>query len=511
MWQMGALAGSTSAHQGFPGPDFLLTVDAPIMAIMFVILKSISGSPVVAWNVSLVGGLLVLLWGTISLAHRLSPKSSVLPRVALVIAIMGAPGWVTLVDYLGMSAIPMMVLPLALSTIDKWIQPRAKPLLGLCAGTLGVVAASGHWVTSVLVMAVLIPMVVIQCRNIEGRQVWVRAGWATLPALMMCIVLVGLNAAPHKGLRIPPETLGATWIYQLEGALQLPATAVVALPGLGLLLLVLAGVAARPVRTVGWLLVGAWGILLAAGLGADGYQSLAPAHQLALRIPVLNHLDSWWAIAPLVSIPLGLIAMTGAEALHKVRRERLAAVVLMMALVDQTIPNMRSQPDRAFPAEPPRGVQTALSNMPDGGVLQLPAADHMCTTHQLWQLAHGRPVSTPPRGQADGGMKVSYIARLTARQVAEPGVRASTDSPIDPDTFECAASDIGTLQDLGFIAVVLDRSRGLPPLVDQTLSFVLGEPVFDDDEAAVWSLEKLESKASSRPCPLPKNPHKRPI
>ena len=332
MWQMGALAGATSAHQGFPGPDIMLKVDAPIMAMVFVSLKSILGSPVIAWNLSLVGGLLVLLWGTISLAQRLSPKASVLPRVALVIAIMGAPGWVTLVEHLGMSAIPMMVLPLALSTIDKWIQPKASTLLGFLAGGLSVVAASGHWVTSVLVMAVLIPMVVIQCRNIEGRQVWIRAAWATLPALIVCILLVGLNAAPHKGLRIPPETLGSTWIYQLEGVLQLPATAVVALPGLGLLLLVLAGVAARPVRTVGWLLVGAWGILLAAGLGADGYQSLAPAHQLAHRIPLLNHLDSWWAIAPLVSIPLGLIAMTGAEALHKVRRERLAAVVLMMAL-----------------------------------------------------------------------------------------------------------------------------------------------------------------------------------
>ena len=124
-----------------------------------------------------------------------------------------------------------------------------------------------------------------------------------LPGLILGVIHIGTQAEPGSGITVDAALIGSAWIHQMEGALALPATAAAALPGLGILLLALAGVAARPMQTAGWLLVSAWGILLAAGLSPDGLSSWSPAHQLADRIPLLGHLDSWWAIAPLVSCP----------------------------------------------------------------------------------------------------------------------------------------------------------------------------------------------------------------
>jgi len=506
MWQMWSVGTAESTHLGFPGPPPSTLLDAPIMALVFVALKAILGNALVAWNTGIGLGFLVLLLGTLDLVHRLSPNSPMLARLTMVIAVVAAPGWSPVVGHLGMAAVPMMCVPLAISILDRWIQPHAGKGFGVLACVLTIVACSGHWTTTVFVLAILIPMAVIQCRNIEGRQAWLRALWVVSPGLLGGAILVGINAAPGNGINLSPESLGPEWIYQLEGALQLPATAVVALPGLGMLLLVLAGVAARPVRTVGWLLVGAWGILLAAGLGADGFEAFAPAHQLASRVPVLNHLGSWWGIAPLVSIPLGITAMYGVEALHKVRRERLAAAVLAVALIDQVLPTLTAPGAHAFRLNPSQGVQTALSNLPDGAVLQLPSAADGCTTHQLWQRSHGRAMSTPHRTGQDGGQQVSYMARLITRQMQTPGVQASAESPIDPATFICASGDIGTLQDLGFGAVVLDQTTGSPPVVANTLRLVLGEPIFEDERAAVWSLDGLQAADFTSPCPLPSRP-----
>jgi len=476
------------------------------MALLFIALKAVVGNALVAWNIAIGLGFLVLLVGTLDLGHRLSPNSPMLARLTLVIAVMAAPGWAPIVAHLGMAAVPMMLVPLTLSILDRWIQPQASKGFGVIACVLTLVACSGHWTTTVFVLAIFIPMAVIQCRNIEGRHVWIRAAWAVSPGVLLSAVLIGINAEPGNGITVLPENLGPEWIYQLEGALQLPATAVVALPGLGMLLLVLAGVAAQPVRTVGWLLVGAWGILLAAGLGVDGFEAFAPAHQLANRIPVLAHLGSWWGIAPLVSIPLGLTAMYGVEALHKVRRERLASAVLAVALIDQILPTVTAAEEQSFQLNPPQGVQTALSNLPDGAVLQLPPATDGCTTHQLWQRSHGRAMSTQHRTGQDGGLQVSYMARLIAQQMHTPGVHVSAESPIDPDTFMCASGDIATLQDLGFGAVVLDRTIGSPPVVRDTLRLVLGAPIFEDDRAAVWSLDGLQAVDFDAPCPLPSRP-----
>ena len=84
-----------------------------------------------------------------------------------------------------------------------------------------------------------------------------------------------------------------------------------------------------------------------------------------------------------------------------------------------------------------------------------------------------------------------------------PGAQTSEESPIDPDTFLCASGDIGTLQDLGFEAVVLDRKAASAPLVTDTLRFVLGQPIFEDDQALVWTINELESAVPPLPCPLP--------
>jgi len=362
----------------------------------------------------------------------------------------------------------------------------------------------GHWATTVFAMAIMIPMVVIQCRSLEGRQVWRRASAALLPGVILGVIHIGTQAEAGAGLEVNAALIGPAWISQMEGALALPATAAAALPGLGILLLALAGVAARPLQTAGWLLVSAWGILLAAGLSPDGLDTWSPAHQLSDRIPHLSHLGSWWAIAPLVALPMGLSAMVGVDILHRVRRDRLAMGVLVMAVVDQGLPAFTTTTPQSFVHKPPMGVMTALSNLAPGAVLQLPVhGANQCQTasmHRLWQRVHDRPVSTAKPDGEDGVMSLSYIARLAQddTMLSRP---ASKDSPIDPDTYRCAQADLKQLVDLGFAAVLLDHQADAPEQLGPTLTMLLGSPHYTDDHATVWPLTAPQEPPD--PCPLP--------
>ena len=502
LWSWSTLS-SGSTHLGFPGPTTSASLNSPSALVLFAGLMTLFG-PVASWNTAILLAMLVLLLGTLDLSRRVHPDAAPIARCALVIAVVGTAAWSPLIRHTGVSALPMTTLPLALGLLDRWIQPNGPRRWGVLAASATVFTMLGHWATTVFAIAIMVPMAVIQCRHLEGRQVWQRASGALLPGLLLGGIHIATQARAGAGIGVDAALLGPAWIHQMEGALALPATAAAALPGLGILLLALAGVAARPIKTVGWLLVSAWGILLAAGLSPDGLATWSPAHQLSARIPLLRHVGAWWAIAPLVALPMGLSAMIGVDILHRVRRDRLALGVLAMAVLDQSLPAFSTSTSQTFAHKPPMGVMTALSNLGPGAVLQLPAQHaSQCQTasmHRLWQRVHDRPVSTPKPNGENSVLSLSFLARLAQDHTALSRP-ASKDSPLDPYTYRCAQADLETLADLGFAAILLDHHADAPEQLSPALSMLLGPPHYSDNHAAVWPLAAVESPPA--PCPLP--------
>ncbi len=223
--------------------------------------------------------------------------------------------------------------------------------------------------------------------------------------------------------------------------------------------------------------------------------------------PSLTGMGSWWAVAPLVSLPLGVAAMRGVTALHKVQREKLAMAVLFIALIDQTIPTTGQFESRSI--SPSLGDQTLteLSNLSPGAILQLPANPHACAqraTHRLWQAVHGRAVSTAAPQGKDGGLQVSYLARLmTYREHDELSRNRSKEQPLDVDSFTCAQADIHTLHQLGFSAILLDNRSGEFEKHADILRQTMGNPGAGDQGVIVWAIEDSLSQIAPKPCPLP--------
>ena len=502
LWSAG-LTATDATQLNFPGPTDTATLPHPIWGGLFALLAGLAGA-YGAWNTLIAAAMVVLMIGTLDLSRRIQPDAAPIARATLVIAVVGSAAWSPLARHGGLSLLPMVLLPGTLGLLDRWIQPDARGAWGLLAGAAATLSVLGHWSTSVFVLAMLIPMVVLQCRNLEGRQVWRRAFIAIAPAVIAGVLHIRQTAGPDARLSVEAAALSSLWVHQLDSALALPATSAAALPGLGILLLALAGVSARPVQTVGWLLVSAWGILLAAGLSPDGLGQLGPAHHLAGRAPLLQDLGSWWAIAPLVALPMGLSAMIGVDILHRVRRERLAIAVLVMATIDQAGPTLAASGHQTFDAHLEAGAQTALSNLPAGAVLQLRgAATRECgddAVERLWQRWHGRPTSTVRGDERSAIMQVSYIAR-TANAISRASTPVSRASPIEGTAYTCALADLQSLHDMGFIAVLVNHERADNPHVVDMMTMLLGAPAFAGTQASVWAIDTPSEVPAA--CPLP--------
>ena len=509
LWSMwasldGAQAGA--GQLGFPAASQSPDGFAPTVWLLSHGLMLVLGNPIAVWNTILILGFIALTLGTIALGRKVSPDAPLVAQLTLILAVVGAAAWSPLLRQLGAGVMPLMLVPATLALIHAWIQPDASTTTGAAAATMFSLAVLGHWGGTVLIILMVPPMVVVIAQHIEGGQAWRRALGALAPGLVLGVAHILVSHQHLNGLPIDAGTIGPIWIHQWGGKLVLPSTAAVALPSLGILILALAGVAARPRSTAGWLLTATWGILLAAGTVAGTPSGVFPANHMVETFPLLADLHGWWAVAPLVAIPLGIAAMRGVESLHRVRRETLAWAVLGLALVDQTIPAATvSVPQRIAP-RPSGAVQTALSNLPSGGVLQLPIKTDSCDLlgkHRLWQRFHRRPVSTAGVDGRDGGLQVSYIARISQSLATDPPPRASTDSPLDPKAFMCAKADVMTLIDLGFVAVSLDLQAEAHPALAESLDMVLGPPMLQDDDAMVWALTDAGQTDGINACPLP--------
>lgn len=497
-----SIADSSAGGLGFPGLDALPTIAAPTIWIASKTLAQAGIEPIASWNALFGVAYVVLTLGCISLGRRISPNSPFIAQLTLLIAVVGCASWSPLLRQVGASIIPMMLVPMVLAQVHAWMHPDAHWRHGVAAAALFVAACLGSWGTSALVMLMTPTFAVVLGQRIEGHQARRRIAGALAPGLAAGCIHVALTHTEIHPLVVDAAALGPAWMTYAKGALALPATAAVALPSLGILLLALAGIASRPHITVGWLLTATWGILLAAATTSPAL----PVVHLADAFPPLAEMEAWWAVAPLVSIPLGIAAMHGVEALHRAQRDTLAMGVLALALLDQTIPLLTPTGPQRFSVAPPASLVEALRALPNGGVLQLPQTPLDCA-HQdklrLWQPIIRRPVSTAAWNGSDGAEPVSYIARLARELATAPPRRASHEAALGPPTFQCAVQDIFTLRDIGFAAVTVDKSAEAHPALMDGLRMVLGEPAAEDALMAVWSLVDAEPGDRGTPCPLP--------
>jgi hypothetical protein len=89
--------------------------------------------------------------------------------------------------------------------------------------------------------------------------------------------------------------------------------------------------------------------------------------------------------------------------------------------------------------------------------------------------------------------------------------RASKESPLTPEEYLCAISDVSTLKALGFSVVMLDNQNGQHEASADVLRQVLGGPVSIDKGIHIWAIEDAIKATSSSsppppPCPLPLPP-----
>jgi hypothetical protein len=504
IWAYADQASGDAVRMGYPAATQPIADTSPLATIIAGWLTNLFGSAAGGWNTTILFGFMALIGGTIWLAQRLSPSGTVLARLTFVIAVVGATGWSPLLLHLGVGAISLMWTPLFLALLHVWMQPRAHWAAGVGTATVYLAGMLGPWPLTALFIAMTVPMAVVMTRHLEGRDSLLRTGFSMAPGLLVGLSIIALGHTDATPYDVSPGLLAPAWIHQVKGALVLPATASVALPSLGILILALAGVSARPRGTAGWLLVATWGILLSGGTEPESTRFMLPAFQMGQSIPALQQLSAWWMVAPLVSIPLGIAAMRGVEALHKVRRDWIVLGVLLLAFVDQALPSIFYIQPHRINITAPLGVTSALGNIPEGAILQLPQTnDERTDSHRLWQRTHGRAISTAPPQGNDGGVLLSYLARLSTQFVHAPPTRPSADSPLSPSTYMCAAADLATLHDLGFTAVLLDRKVKAHPAHEEMLHMVLGEPIHADEYAALWSIQGALLSDPPDTCALP--------
>ncbi|MGB0641223.1 MAG: hypothetical protein ACPGTU_17945, partial [Myxococcota bacterium] len=177
---------------------------------------------------------------------------------------------------------------------------------------------------------------------------------------------------------------------------------------------------------------------------------------------------------------------------------------LLLAFVDQTIPSIIYAESRTIDPSAPTEITTALGTVPPGAILQLPqVGDERIDSHRLWQRTHQRAISTAPPTGTDGGVLLSYLARLSTQFVTNPPARPSADSPLSPAAYMCAAADLATLHDLGFAAVLLDKKETAHPAHEEVLRMVLGEPVHANEAAVLWSISEALLSDPPASCALP--------
>ena len=506
MW----VAGIPAPQIGFPHLSSPPETVSPAHFWLFAGLSRLTGTgpagAALAWNLAILCWLAIGIAGTVALIRRVIPKASAVVHGVAIIAIPASLGWSGAIVAGDVADLPALLLPAHLALLDRWVGKDRDPLSGLGAALLLVLSTLTRWQMSFFVLAMALPLATVMGRHLQDRSSIRRWAIALLPG-----VLVGIGHIwASDGALMPGPTASAAYLRAPLTALfaadqhTLLSPWLMALPALGILVMVLISTLDRPLASTGWWLCAAWGVLLAGGTTATPF--IAPGRRLADLFGVLQGITDWSMVTPLIAIPFGVLAAKGAAALERRHTRSVAIALALAALADQShhLIGMHTD-DRRFEVRPTRVAKIAFEQIPPGAVLELPFAPDRSPARGaalLDQLMHRRPVSIGASAGGEGAIALSYLARLTLRMQLDPGPLPSPQMPLHPQEFLCAAADISQLEELGFTAVAY---RGLPDPAHptwQTLSVVLGKPAFRDRTFTVWSLQNATHSSTEGPCPL---------
>ncbi len=482
-------------------PLHLLLV-APLDALSRAMGAGLAGATA-GWNLLHLGSLLLLAWGAWRLAARLgaSPRGKALAAVgALATPYLQAGLSLGRSELLG-----CLLLPLLLSLLVDLLRPelsgpeppagapavsprRAGLLAALCLAAIGL---SG-WQALLLCLLALVPAVLLLARGpglaTAARRLLPVGLGAT--ALLLPMLLVHLGTDPWwtgrlaEKVSLGPDAEGSALaaLLRLDGLRPAMATTVPAYPGLGLLLLALAGLVPR--RTRAWAALALFLVLLAVGprlqLPGGARADIGPAWVLVQLLPPYGGLVDWARVAlvagPLCAVVAGLLLSRA--------RPALVAAVAALLLADGL--SWRLDAPGSFDTRPPPALAQAAAALPPGPVLDLPGVmpderDQLVHSDfsMLWALSHGHPVTAAPSPAASpmlGRSMLLQLHRVPPRRGADP----------------CASTEGARLHALGFRSVLLDASRLPPARVNSTrqqLADILGPPAGSAGDLHWWTLQ----------------------
>jgi hypothetical protein len=510
MWVAGAAAPQT----GFPQLSDPPNPVSPAHFWLFAALTRLTGTgpagAALAWNFTIITWLCLGIVGTVALIRRVLPHASAIVHGVAITAIPASLGWSGAIVAGDVADLPALLIPAHLALLHRWVGKERDLLSGLGAAVLLALAVLTRWQMSFFVLAMTLPLGLVVGRHIHDRAGLRRWAMVLLPGTITGIGHIWIS----DGVIMPGPTASAAYLRAPLSALFMAdqhawlSPWFMALPALGILILALISTLDRPLKAAGWWLCAAWGVLLAGGTTATPY--IAPGRRLSDLFDVLQSITDWSMVAPLIAIPVGVLAARGAAALEQRHTRSVAAALALAALADQShhLIGIHTE-DRRFEVRPTRVAAIAFEGIVTGAVLELPfAPDRSASRGEalLDQRMHRMPVSISTSAATEGALTLSYLARLTLRMQLDPGPLPSPEMPLQPQEFLCAAADIDNLIDLGFTAVAY---RGLPDPAHpswQTLALVLGAPTFRDRTFTVWSLHRATSSTTKGPCPLPPIP-----
>ena len=564
------------ADVGFPYTFNAHLMD-PINLIVFLPVYWLAGGgatgAVLGWNALHAAAVLVGGYGCFKLSQRLFGGHPALPWIgAIMAAVFCGNTYLMNWPYMGRTeALPAVLYPLHLSLLHAWMRmpvgleggerteaPHWR--VGLLAGlSLGAAALGGSYLSVFLAVAE-VPIALWMGLGLPWREALKRwavvagvAGLCVAPAIWALVnfppdhssVLgtskstVRVNDYPFDALpvlfRIRPHGDDGRWM-------DLSAYVGVVSLGLGLF-----AAAARPKVAAAWLLVALWMLSFAPGpfllwdpqdiAGAsDGSLTRLPGYYLLTAVPQLQALRAWGRISGLTSsvaavgAAMGFAVLTARASPSAIRRGGL--VVVALVLLDQGTYPRKYTPIRPwFEAHAPPELVAATEKLSPGALLELPIDLPLRTgggpeikgTYWIWQLEHGRPISSTPKSVYDMALVDSAIARQAARYElqsvtarggsTDPNAKATGTLPsISGVERDCARADAVRMQEQGFAAIVLHEDRAGASELDDLLTTVLGEPTINTPPVLAWDLaEYARDNADSlavddADCVLPKLP-----
>lgn len=463
-----------------------------------------------------------------ALGAALLGRRSIGPRPALLVmaaAFAGSP-WLLAHPTMGHSEyLAVWMLPWALWAGGRFLAGEGLRWAVLAAACLATMAATASYLPVFLALVVT-PWLGAEAwaRRRPGRLLLMAAlavppvlGFAwlmTLPWPQGHAALAGqFEAAQRPGLVLGPQLSGMLRLW--PGPPEADNNEQAAYLGLAALALGAIGAAVdRRARAALALALGLGILTLGTVVQVGGQRWLLPAGWLEALVPPLAMVHFWQRLAPVLALPLALAAAIGADWLGRRAGRPLPVAIACGALllVDQaTWPRGLVLPAATTELAAPAALLRLVASAPPGALVPLPFALPNLAGPQvstgpmlLWQLEHGRPISTRQALLSDGLLRTSWLLRTVGNSQADRPGRGEP-GPVDqlsaPERA-CARADVAALRSQGFAALLLSLEAGegdrLRPLLD---------PLFVERTDGAFVLYPLDvwegGEEEGTPCALP--------